>query len=222
MNIAFYISGQSTRLKIFLKEATEAERAEVKLVFSNLMLEPNLKKVIQDFNINLYEKDFNDFEGTTREEKRISFSNELLRKLTENKIDYCFSFSKYLIAGEILSKYKNKIINFHPAILPMYPGVKAIDQALNDSRAPLLVGNTAHFIDAGMDTGPIIMQYVVPLQTFFDAGKDYHILMNPMNTMLQIILKLLRQNRISVDENNRVHIEGADYDKGQIFPFINF
>ena len=222
MNIAFYISGQSRRLMNFLEEATTSEREEVKLVFSNRMLEPNLKKLLTDLNTHFYERDFSEFEGNTREEKRLSFSNELLKEMLSCNIDYCFSFSKYLIAGEILTRYKNKIINFHPAILPMYPGVNAIDQAVNDKHSPLLIGNTAHFIDEGMDTGPIIMQYVVPLQTFFDADKDYHILMNPINDMLRIILKLLRQNRIFVDENNRVHIEGADYNKGQIFPFIKF
>lgn len=220
MNFAFYISGQSTRLLNFLKEAFDSEQASVKFVFSNRMLEPNLKSVLQALNINFFELDFNDFAGNTREEKRISFSDELLKNLIAHKIDYCFSFSKYLIAGKILKQYKNKIINFHPAILPMYPGINAIDQAVNDSRSVLLIGNTAHFIDAGVDSGPIIMQYVVPLQTFFDSDRNYHVIMNAMNVMLVKLIKLLEQDRIFVDDNNRVHIKGADYNKGYIFPFV--
>lgn len=166
MNIAFYISGQSARLMKFFKEAADAEKAEVKLVFSDRKVEPNLKKVITDLNIPLYERDFSEFEGNTREEKRISFSNELLNELLAHKVDYAFSFGHHIIAGEILTVYKNKIINFHPSVLPMFPSFNAIDQAVNYSKSVLLTGNTAHFIDAGMDSGPIIMQYVVPLQTF--------------------------------------------------------
>ena len=221
MNFAFYISGQSTRLLNFLEQATDSERNSVKLVFSNKMVEPNLKNAIQKFNIDLYERDFNDFVGNSREEKRISFSDEMLREFISHKIDYCFSFSKYLIAGDILTRYKNKIINFHPAVLPMYPGINAIDQAVNDNRSVMLIGNTAHFVDAGMDSGSIIMQYVVPIQTFFNSGRNYHVVMNYMNVMLHKIIKLLEQNRIIVDDDNRVQIIGADYDRGNIFPYVD-
>lgn len=220
MNFAFYISGQSTRLLNFLKDASDVERNSVKFVFSNKLLEPNLKHLIQKSNINFFERDFNDFSGNTREEKRLSFSDELLKNLLAHQIDYCFSFSKYLIAGDIFKHYKNRIINFHPAILPMYPGINAIDQAVNDMRSLLLIGNTAHFIDAGMDSGPIIMQYVVPIQTFFDSGRDYHVVMNAMNIMLVKLIRLLEQDRIYVDENNRVHIKGANYNAGFIFPAV--
>lgn len=47
----------------------------------------------------------------------------------------------------------------------MFPGIKAIDQA-SDYGNVLLVGNTAHFIDSGVDTGPIIMQSVIPIMNF--------------------------------------------------------
>ena len=220
MRFAFYISGTSNRVLKFLKEASEAEKNSIKLLFSNRKLEPEIKEIIQALNIHFYERDLKEFEGNNMEERRISFSNELLRELTENEIDYCFSFGKYIIAGDVISKYCNRIINFHPSILPMYPGVNSIDQAINDNHSVLLTGNTAHFIDAGTDTGPIIMQYVVPLQTFLDSQGNYNVVLDSQLKMLHTLFKILEQNRISVDEGERVHIAGADYDKGYIFPHI--
>lgn len=220
MRFAFYISGTSNRVLKFLKEASEAEKNSVKLIFSNRKLEPEIKEIIQALNIYFYERDLKEFEGNNMEERRISFSNELLRELTENKIDYCFSFGKYIIAGDVISKYRHKIINFHPSILPMYPGTNSIDQAINDKRSLLLIGNTAHFIDAGTDTGPIIMQYVVPLQTFFNSQGNYNVVLDAQLKMLHKVFKILEENRITVDEEERVHIAGADYDKGYFFPHI--
>ena len=206
-----------------MKEASEAEKNSIKLVFSNRKLEPEIKEIIQALNIHFYERDLKEFEGNNMEERRISFSNELLRELTENEIDYCFSFGKYIIVGDVILKYRHRIVNFHPSILPMYRGVVPklpIDRAVDDKQSTFLIGNTAHFIDAGTDTGPIIMQHVIPLQAFFNSQKNYDLILDMQIVLLHKVLKLLEQNRISVDEGERVHIAGADYDKGYIFPHI--
>ena len=66
--------------------------------------------------------------------------------------------------GKLLEAYRNKIINFHPSLLPSYPGLNAIDKAIEGNS--LLLGNTAHFIDEKVDTGPIIMQSILPISLF--------------------------------------------------------
>ena len=60
-------------------------------------------------------------------------SQKLLFLLKEHNIDYLFCFGDKLLKGELLIEYKNKIINFHPSILPAFPGINAIDQALKSS-----------------------------------------------------------------------------------------
>ncbi|WP_456282959.1 phosphoribosylglycinamide formyltransferase [Bacillus sp. JZ34] len=67
-----------------------------------------------------------------------------------------------LIGDTLLSAYRNKIINIHPSLLPAFPGIDAIGQAY---RAGVKVaGITVHYVDEGMDTGPIIAQRAVELE----------------------------------------------------------
>ena len=66
-----------------------------------------------------------------------------------------------LLTPYIISKYRNKIINIHPALLPSFPGLNAQKQALD--YGVKVTGCTTHFIDEGIDTGPIILQAAVPI-----------------------------------------------------------
>jgi len=61
-----------------------------------------------------------------------------------------------LIGPTLLTAYKNKIINIHPSLLPAFPGKDAVGQAVR--AAVKTTGVTVHYVDEGMDTGPIIAQ----------------------------------------------------------------
>lgn len=152
-----------------------------------------------------------------RKKKNRLISDFILEKLTEYDIDYCFSFGSHILSGELLKSYENKLINFHPAILPMFPGRKSIDQAEEHGNI-LLVGNTAHFIDSGMDTGPIIMQSVIPLKSFSDTN-DYNIVLDLQIEMLNKLLNILESNRLHFVKG-MPFIDGADYNKSMIFPCL--
>ena len=67
-----------------------------------------------------------------------------------------------IISPEFVKKYKNRIINIHPALLPSFPGLNSQKQALDYGAK--YTGCTVHFVDAGMDTGPIIIQAVVAIK----------------------------------------------------------
>lgn len=64
-----------------------------------------------------------------------------------------------LIGDTLLSAYPNQIVNIHPSLLPSFPGKDAIGQAV--AHGVKVTGVTVHYVDAGMDTGPIIMQRAV-------------------------------------------------------------
>jgi phosphoribosylglycinamide formyltransferase-1 len=64
-----------------------------------------------------------------------------------------------------------KVINVHPSLLPAFPGTRAIEQAL--AYGARVTGCTVHFIDTGMDTGPIILQGVVPVEAN-DTAETLH------------------------------------------------
>ncbi|MFJ8529352.1 phosphoribosylglycinamide formyltransferase [Bacillus sp. NPDC094106] len=88
------------------------------------------------------------------------FENEILKKLREYEID-CVILAGYmrLIGPTLLEAYGGKIINIHPSLLPSFPGKDAVGQALE--AGVKVTGVTIHYVDAGMDTGPIIAQEAV-------------------------------------------------------------
>ncbi|OIQ08931.1 Phosphoribosylglycinamide formyltransferase [Moorella thermoacetica] len=67
-----------------------------------------------------------------------------------------------LLGREFLEQFPGAVINIHPALLPAFPGLNAQRQALE--YGVKVSGCTVHFVDAGMDTGPIIAQAVVPVR----------------------------------------------------------
>jgi len=71
----------------------------------------------------------------------------------------CLAGFMRIISPQFIRKYKNRIMNIHPALLPSFPGLHAQRQALKYGAK--YSGCTVHFVDEGVDTGPVIVQYVV-------------------------------------------------------------
>ncbi|MDI9420005.1 MAG: phosphoribosylglycinamide formyltransferase [Bacillota bacterium] len=89
-----------------------------------------------------------------------AFEQHILLRLKEDKIEF-IALAGYmrLIGPTLLNEYYGRIINLHPSLLPTFPGLDAVGQAL--SAGVKVTGVTVHFVDAGMDTGPIIAQQAV-------------------------------------------------------------
>ncbi|WP_312799115.1 phosphoribosylglycinamide formyltransferase [Corynebacterium variabile] len=66
-----------------------------------------------------------------------------------------------ILGGEFVGRFRGRIINTHPALLPAFPGAHAVEDALAYGVA--LTGSTVHLVDDGVDTGPIIAQREVPV-----------------------------------------------------------
>jgi phosphoribosylglycinamide formyltransferase-1 len=139
----------------------------------------------------------------------------LLKQLLACNVDYCFCFGFRILVGNLLEIYRNRIINFHPSLLPSFPGLKAVDQAI-EYGSPLL-GNTAHFIDEGVDTGPIIMQSFLSRVAFngYDSVLDLQV------PMLAQIIKWLEEDRIEI-AGRIVQVRSAIFDNGFFIPNIEF
>ena len=82
--------------------------------------------------------------------------------VTPNNGLVCLAGFMRIISPQFIKKYKNRIMNIHPALLPAFPGLdvqkKAVDYGVKHS------GCTVHFVDVGVDTGPIIIQAVVKVK----------------------------------------------------------
>lgn len=73
----------------------------------------------------------------------------------------CLAGFMRLVKQPMLDVFPERILNIHPSLLPAYPGLMAWKQAVNDGATES--GCTVHHVDAGMDTGPIILQAKVPV-----------------------------------------------------------
>ncbi len=72
-----------------------------------------------------------------------------------------------LLDPAFLSRFAGQVINVHPALLPAFPGIRAVEQALE--YGVKVFGVTVHFVDEGVDTGPIILQRAVELPLATEA-----------------------------------------------------
>ena len=101
---------------------------------------------------------------------RAAYDEKIMKMLADYGVTprnglVCLAGFMRIISPEFVKKYKNKIINIHPALLPSFPGLNSQKQALDYGAK--YTGCTVHFVDAGMDTGPVIIQSVVEIK-----GKD--------------------------------------------------
>ncbi|GAA0362326.1 phosphoribosylglycinamide formyltransferase [Bacillus horti] len=97
------------------------------------------------------------------------YEEAILRQLEEKQIEYIvLAGYMRLIGPTLLKAYRNRIINIHPSLLPAFPGKDAIGQAF--ASGVRVTGVTVHFVDEGMDTGPIIAQEALAIE--IDDTKD--------------------------------------------------
>ena len=89
----------------------------------------------------------------------LSLSNYLQRLLIQTDTDVLLSFGSRVLRGSLLRLYRNRILNFHPSLLPSFKGLNAIDQAV--SHGVGVVGNTVHVVQREIDSGQIILQSVM-------------------------------------------------------------
>jgi phosphoribosylglycinamide formyltransferase 1 len=90
------------------------------------------------------------------------YEMDILKNLKKYDIDFIvLAGYMRLIGSTLLDAFEGKIINIHPSLLPAFPGKDAIGQALEAKVK--ISGVTIHFVDAGMDTGPIIAQKAIEI-----------------------------------------------------------
>jgi len=93
---------------------------------------------------------------------REAFDAEIKRHLDRKKVDYILLAGFMRILGpSIIQAYPNRILNIHPALLPKFPGTHAIRDAWKAKEK--VTGVTVHFVDEGVDTGPILLQREVAI-----------------------------------------------------------
>ena len=100
--------------------------------------------------------------------KRLQYDKEIISTLKKYKVTpsnglVCLAGFMRIISPYFIKEYKNKILNIHPALLPAFPGLDAQKQAIEFGSK--FSGCTVHFVDEGVDTGPIIIQEIVKINS---------------------------------------------------------
>jgi phosphoribosylglycinamide formyltransferase-1 len=109
-----------------------------------------------------------------------------------------------LLSGEFLDRFPNAVINVHPSLLPAFPGLHAVEQAIE--YGVKVFGVTVHFVDAGMDSGPVILQGSVELPDARDPVTVLQALRPLEHSLLPRAVRLFAQGAIRVGPDDPRHV----------------
>lgn len=156
MKIAILASGNGTNFEVLAKHFKTGDiPGQLTLLFCN---HPDAPVMERAKRLGIPAKSFTVKSCGGKEE----YEKRLLQLLQKEQIDFIILAGYLRVVGPtILERYEHRIINLHPAWLPEYPGLHSIERAFNDRKKQ--TGVTVHYIDSGLDTGPIIAQRRVPI-----------------------------------------------------------
>ncbi len=170
--LAVLASGFGSNLQVILDGVAQGEiPGEVKLVLSDQgkahALERARKASVEAVVL-----------SPQRFSSREEYDQNLVNVLRDHQIDWVVLAGFMRILSPVfLAEFSGKVVNIHPALLPKYPGTHAIERAFEAGDQE--VGVTVHFVDEGVDTGPIIMQEgfeVEPNETLDQLTERVHTL----------------------------------------------
>ncbi|WP_340819849.1 phosphoribosylglycinamide formyltransferase [Methanolobus sp. WCC4] len=195
-NIAVLVSGRGSNLQSIIDNIENGciENANISVVISDVedayALERARKHGITDVFV-----DPSDYSN------KQEFEKEILEVLKDNDTDLILLAGYMRLVGkDLISAYRNRIINIHPALLPSFKGLHAQQQAFD--YGVKVSGCTVHFVDEGMDTGPIIIQRSVPVLEG-DTADD-------------LAARILEQEHKAYPEAVRLFVEGKLKVEGRI------
>jgi phosphoribosylglycinamide formyltransferase 1 len=111
-----------------------------------------------------------------------------------------------LLTDEFLAAFPGRVINVHPALLPAFPGLHAVQQALD--YGVKVFGVTVHFVDGGVDTGPVILQRAIELPDARTEAEVFERLHPIEHELLPAAVRLIARGAVRV-EGRHVVVESA-------------
>ncbi len=154
-NIGILLSGRGSNFEAIARNVAAGKiPAKIALVISNREQAPGLERA-RAMGLKTL---FIPSKGKDRE----AYDGEVVAALKEAKVDLvCLAGFMRILSPVFVRAFPGRILNIHPALLPAFPGLDAQKQALD--YGVKFTGCTVHIVDEGMDTGPIVLQAVVPV-----------------------------------------------------------
>jgi phosphoribosylglycinamide formyltransferase 1 len=113
-----------------------------------------------------------------------------------------------LLSAAFVARFRHRIVNVHPALLPSFPGLDAIGQALDAGVET--TGVSVHFVDEGVDTGPPIAQREVPIPPDRDRARLEAAVHAVEHELYPEAIRMIAQGRVSIDESDPRAVVVAD------------
>ena len=157
INVGVLASGRGTNLQAIIEAIKEGKiEGRISIVISDNRDAFALKRAKQN-NIETEYINFKSFKN------REDYDKEIMECLKEKDIDLVvLAGYMRILSPYFIRTYKNRIINIHPALLPSFPGLHAQRQAVE--YGVKISGCTVHFVDEGVDSGPVILQKAVEVK----------------------------------------------------------
>ena len=159
LHLGILISGRGSNMEAILK-TIKKQKIPIKpsVIISN---NPDARglKIAAKLGVKTEVVESKSFKGS-----RTDYDKKLISKLVENGVTQrngvvCLAGFMRIISPYFIKKYRNRILNIHPSLLPAYPGLNAQKKALENGAK--YSGCTVHFVEEGVDSGPILLQAIV-------------------------------------------------------------
>lgn len=194
LNIAVLISGSGSNLQAIIDAVEKGEiKANLSLVISNKKDAYGLKRADKHGIKNYYiDKTYGDFDI------------QLMSLLEEEKIDLIV-LAGYLrmIDKDLVNKYRSKIINIHPSLLPAFGGKGFYGLKVHEEvfkKGCKVSGPTSHFVDENTDTGPIILQEAIDISDLKSPQEIQSRVLEVEHRLLVKTVKLYVEDRLILDD----------------------
>jgi len=149
---------------------------------------------------------------------REDYDSKIVSILKHLEVDLvCLAGYMRIVSPVFVNAFKNRIMNIHPAILPAFPGLNAQKKAVE--YGVKVSGATVHFVDEGVDTGPVIIQAVVPVSPEDTEETISEKILKFEHRIYPQAVKWFAEGRIKVN-GRKVIVEGADYNSLPVVPSL--
>ena len=202
INIGVLASGRGTNLQAIIEAIEEGEiEGRINIVISDNRDAFALKRAKQN-NIETQYVDFKSFKN------REDYDKEIIKILEEKKIDLVvLAGYMRILSPFFINTYKNKIMNIHPALLPSFPGLHAQRQAVEYGAK--VSGCTVHFVDEGVDSGPIVLQKSVEVKDDDTEELLEERILKEEHQIYPKAIQLFSEGRLMI-EGRRIFIKEVD------------
>ncbi|GJL80068.1 MAG: phosphoribosylglycinamide formyltransferase [Nitrospinaceae bacterium] len=185
------VSGNGTNLQAIIDQIETGDLpAKISIVISNKKEAAALKRA-QDHGIESVFIDPKSFPGKAEYDQAMA---DLLKAQMVDLV--CLAGFMRILGKEFIQIFSGKIINIHPSLLPAFPGLHPQQQALD--HGVKFSGCTVHFVDEGVDSGPVIIQSVVPVYDSDDEQELSRRILEQEHNLYPRAIQLIAEDRLIV------------------------